>query len=185
MENQDRVLPRLEACDLLYSRQEIEQAMDKMANQLNIDLHDLNPLVLTIMNGGTVFAGNLLPRLTFDLTVDSLGITRYHDTTQGSNIVWKHKPTESMKDRVVLLLDDILDEGITLKYVQDYCMEQGAVVVYVAVLLEKPLNGLKPIEADYIGLTLEEDRYVFGFGLDYEGYLRNADGIYALPLTAG
>ena len=76
------------------------------------------------------------------------------------------------------MVDYILDAGITLAAIYDYCIEQGANSVYTAVLLDKKLSQSKPITADFIGLPVQ-DRYVFGYGMDYKGYWRNADGIYA------
>lgn len=164
--------------ELLYNKTEIETALDAMAAACNQLLADRNPLVLTVMNGGLVTAGQLLTRLTMPLTIDAINASRYQNKTVGSDVEWITKPRTSLKDRTVLLIDDILDAGITLAAIYDYCIEQGASSVYTAVLLDKNLPQSKPITADFIGLSVE-DRYVFGYGMDYKGYWRNADGIYA------
>lgn len=165
--------------DLLYSQQAIEAALDNMAVQINTRLADSNPLVLCVMNGGIVVAGQLLTRLTIPLTVDAINASRYQNQTSGGNTIdWLIKPQTPLQDRTVLIIDDILDVGITLAAITAYCLEQGATAVYSAVLLDKILPQSKPIQADFVGLTVA-NRYLFGYGMDYKGYLRNAAGIYA------
>jgi len=164
--------------DLLYSEQQVETAIDKMAQEINTLLADRNPLLLCVMNGGIVIAGKLLTRLKIPLTIDAINASRYQNQTSGGNIEWVFKPGTPLKDRTVLIIDDILDEGITLEAIYQYCLEQGATSVYSAVLVDKILDHKKPITADFIGLEVE-DRYLFGYGMDYKGYLRNAAGIYA------
>ena len=167
-----------ETADLLYSEQQVEAALDKMAEQINELLADLNPLILCVINGGIVVAGKLITRLTIPLTLDAINATRYQNNTLGGNVEWLLKPKTPIKNRNLLIIDDILDEGLTLLAIKDYCLEQGAASVYSAVLLDKNLGRVKPVSADFIGLQVE-NRYLFGYGMDYKGYLRNAPGIYA------
>jgi len=167
-----------ETADLLYSEQQVEAALDKMAEQINTALADLNPLILCVINGGIVVAGKLITRLTIPLTLDTINATRYQNKTAGGNVEWLLKPKTPIKDRNLLIIDDILDEGLTLLAIKDYCLEQGAASVYSAVLLDKNLGRVKPVSADFIGLEVE-NCYLFGYGMDYKGYLRNAPGIYA------
>lgn len=167
-----------ETADLLFSEQEVEAALDIMAEKINTVLADLNPLILCVMNGGIVVAGKLITRLTIPLTIDAINASRYQNQTAGGSIEWILKPTTPLKNRNILIIDDILDEGITLAAIHDYCLEEGATAVFSAVLLDKNLGRLKPISADFIGIEVE-NRYLFGYGMDYKGYLRNASGIYA------
>ncbi len=169
--------------DLLYSETEVEAALDKMAQQINHELDGRDPLVLCVMNGGIVIAGKLIPRLRIPLTIDAINASRYQNKTSGSSIEWVLKPGAPLKDRTILIIDDILDEGITLQAIIAYCLEQGASSVYSAVLVDKILDHDKPIKADFVGLKTE-NRYLFGYGMDYKGYLRNAPGIYACKETA-
>ncbi|HEY8037067.1 MAG TPA: hypoxanthine-guanine phosphoribosyltransferase [Methylobacter sp.] len=164
--------------DLLHSEQEVEAAIDKMAQEINLALADRNPLLLCAMNGGVVTFGKLLTRLTIPLTIDAINASRYQNQTSGGSIGWLVKPETPLKDRTVLIVDDILDEGITLQALCEYCREQGAADVYTAVLVDKILDHKKPLAADFVGLNVE-NRYLFGYGMDYKGYLRNAPGIYA------
>ncbi len=164
--------------DLLYSEQDVEAALDKMAEKINLALADSNPLLLCVMNGGVVAFGKLLTRLTIPLTIDAINASRYQNQTSGGTIEWLLKPETPLKDRTVLIVDDILDEGITLQALYEFCREQGAAAIYSAVLVDKILDHEKPLTADFIGLNVE-NRYLFGYGMDYKGYLRNAPGIYA------
>ena len=164
--------------ELLYSEAEVEAALDTMAATINQQLANTNPLVLCVLNGGIITAGKLLTRLTMPLTIDSINASRYQNQTSGGTIEWLLKPKQALQNRIVLIIDDVLDEGITLAAIKAYCYEQGASKVVSAVLIEKLLAHDKPSYADFIGLTVP-NRYIFGYGMDYKGYLRNAPGIFA------
>jgi len=167
--------------DLLYSQAEVDAAISRMAQQISAQLHDANPVVFTVMNGGLVVAGQLLTRLEFPLEASYLHATRYRNTTSGSELEWKVPPMVDFRDRPVLIVDDILDEGHTLAEIIDYCKREGASSVSCAVLVNK-LHDRKArpeLQADFIGLEVE-DRYIFGYGMDYQGYWRNAPGIFAV-----
>lgn len=169
----------LREADLLCSQQQIEAALDRMAVQIKQQLGDRNPLVLCVMTGGIVPAGMLLPRLDFPLTLDYIHATRYGHKTTGGELEWIVKPSQPLKRRVVLLIDDILDEGLTLEAIIHDCQSAGATAVYSAVLVEKIRTRPTAIKAEFVGVEVE-DRYLFGYGMDYKGYLRNAAGIYAV-----
>ena len=163
---------------LLYSEKEVEAAIKHMADKISLLLADSNPLLLCVMNGGLITTGRLMTHLNFPLTLDAINASRYRNQTSGGEIKWLSKPTSSLKGRTVLLVDDILDEGFTLEALYDYCQKQGAGSIYSAVLINKKLKKKKPIMADFVALETE-DAYLFGYGMDYKGYLRNAAGIYA------
>src|SRR3569623_247551 len=103
----------LARAERLYYKQDIEAAYDRMAAAITARLADCNPLVLSVMVGGLIPSGQLLPRLEFPLQMDYLHATRYHGGTQGGDLHLIVRPSYSLKDRVVLLIDDILDEGVT------------------------------------------------------------------------
>jgi len=165
--------------DCLFSHAQVQSALDSMAESITSDLADSNPLMLCIMNGGVIAAGHLATRLGIIMEMDYLQATRYCNTTEGHELKWLHKPHISLFQRTVLLVDDILDEGITLNAVAEYCFQEGASTVKSAVLVKKKHQRNIGFEADYVGLEVE-DRYVFGYGMDYKGYLRNAAGIFAV-----
>lgn len=163
----------------IYTQEDIERALEKMAASINIKLADKNPVIICVMIGGLVPVGNLLLKLNFPLEIDYVHATRYRGALSGGEIHWKARPKIDLKDRVVLVVDDILDGGITLQAIIDEFLEIGAAEVYSAVLIDKyqkrVAGGLK--RADFVGLQVE-DHYVFGFGMDYKEYLRNIPGIY-------
>jgi hypoxanthine phosphoribosyltransferase len=165
----------------LYSRAQVDAALDKMAKEIHAKLEDSNPVLLCVMVGALIPAGHLLTRLDFPLELDYVHATRYQSGLRGGEIHWRAEPKTQLKDRTVLILDDILDGGVTLSAVVEYCHDQGAKEIYTAVLVDKQrtreAGGLA--KADFTGLVVE-DRYVFGYGLDYKEYLRNASGIYAV-----
>lgn len=164
----------------LYGEAEVEAALDKMAEQIVAKLHASNPILLCIMNGGLIVTGKLATRLNFPLQIDYLHATRYREKTSGQDLQWRNYPSQSLAGRVVLLVDDILDEGTTLAKVIDYCRLQGAKSVFTAVLLDKQHDRKSSsLSADFLGLQVE-DYYLYGYGLDYKGYLRNAPGIFAI-----
>lgn len=168
--------------DCLYDAAAIEAVLDNMARDIAADLQDKNPLLVCLMNGGLMVAGRLMAKLDFVLQIDFIHASRYREQTQGGAVLdWLVKPHQQLQGRHVLLVDDILDEGQTLYEVKQYCLQQGAAGVLTAVLADKKHDRRKPagFVADYTGLSVE-DRYVFGCGMDYKGYLRNVDGIYAV-----
>jgi hypoxanthine phosphoribosyltransferase len=165
--------------DCIASAAEVTAAIDRVAAAICAELADANPLLLPVMGGAVVFAGRLLPRLSFPLEFDYLHVTRYRDQTHGGAIEWKVLPGKSVAGRTLLVVDDILDEGETLAATRDKLLELGAARVLTAVLTDKD-NGLtKPLRADYVGLVVP-DRFVFGCGMDVYGWWRNLPEIRAL-----
>ena len=167
--------------DLLKSKDEIEVALDQMAGDITERLSTSMPVVYSIMNGGLIFAGQLLPLLKFPLEVGYMHATRYRGETEGqSELQWQALPSCPMDGRTVLILDDIFDEGNTLAEVVEACKAQGAKEVVTAVMINKVHERKNTnLEVDFYGLDVE-DRFLFGFGMDYRGYWRNAEGIYAV-----
>lgn len=164
---------------LVYPKDAVGAAITRLAGEIAFKLQDTSPLVLTVMNGGLYFAGQLLPQLGFPLETDYLQASRYNGETVGQDVKWGRAPTDKVNGRIVLLLDDILDEGHTLVAIREKCLALGALEVKVAVLVEKTLDKAKPIKADFIGLQVP-NRYVFGCGMDVYGWWRNLPEIRAL-----
>jgi len=169
----------LAEADLLCSAAEITRTLDRMAGDIARRLEDANPLVMAIMGGAMIFAGRLLSRLEFPLECDYVHATRYGAGTAGGELTWLVAPHISVAGRTVLLLDDILDEGVTLAATKSRLLELGAGECLVAVLSEKDLGREKPIVPDFVGVRLP-NRYVFGCGMDVNGAWRNLPGIYAV-----
>jgi hypoxanthine phosphoribosyltransferase len=169
----------LESAELIVSADVVSEAVRRVAEEISGRLADAHPLVLSVMGGAVVFTGSLLPLLRFPLEFDYLHVTRYGDATSGSELRWIAAPRESIAGRTVLVLDDILDEGITLSAIRQRMLDNGAAACFTAVFADKEIGRLKPISADFVGLRLP-NRYVFGFGMDVRGAWRNLPEIYAL-----
>lgn len=164
----------------LYSLNELDRALQTIADGINSHYSDQILTVMNVLQGGTVTTANLLLKLRSYVVLDSIYVTRYKNQTQGYELEWKQYPSTHIKDQIVVLVDDIFDEGVTLFEVKKYCLEQGAKEVKTVVLLNKEHNRkVHDFSPDYIGLSIP-DSYVFGYGLDYEGLHRNAPGIFCL-----
>jgi len=176
-ENMDDVLARSE---MIHSARAVQIALDGMARNIDERMARSAPVLLAVMTGGMVPAVWLSSRLHFPHQMDYVHATRYVGGTRGGQLAWRARPGADLAGRAVLIVDDILDEGITLRAIVDYCQEAGAREVKVAVLVQKRhdrnLTGLVP---DFKGLDVP-DRYVFGCGMDYREYFRNLPAIYAL-----
>jgi len=173
----------LDEADCIYSDAEVQQAIARTGEEITAELAGKDPLVFCVMTGGIVPAGHLLPRLNFPLQVDYIHATRYQGGTKGGRLTWLVRPTISMRGRTVLVIDDIYDEGVTLSEIIEYCSAEGAQSIYTAVLINKLHDRKCGDKPDFISLETE-DRYLFGYGMDYHGYLRNAPGIYAIKGNA-
>jgi hypoxanthine phosphoribosyltransferase len=173
----------LAQADLLVDRPTIDAAIGRVADELARDYAGELPVYLTIMHGALPFSGQLALELGArgqDVQFDYLHATRYRGESSGGELVWKHRPATALFGRRVILVDDILDEGYTLQGVRQWCLEQGATDVRLAVLTVKKHDRCVPgITADYIGVEVP-DRYVFGFGMDVKEQLRAIPAIYAM-----
>jgi len=169
----------LERAELIHSTEAVEMAIVRLSHEITAALEDASPIVMCVMGGGIVFAGQLLTQLNFPLEVDYVHASRYENNTVGKTLTWQALPKLSLMNRTVLLVDDILDEGITLLAIKDKCLELGAKKVLSAVLVEKKLSHIKPIVADFVGLEVP-NAYVFGYGMDAYGWWRNLPAIYSL-----
>ncbi len=169
----------LQDAEMIRSADEVQAAVRRVAVAINSALADQHPLVLSVMGGAVVFTGQLLPLLDFPLDFDYLHVSRYGNEQQGGELNWKVAPRENVRGRVVLVVDDILDEGETLYAIRQRVMELGASKFYSAVFTDKENGKDKPIRADFVGMALP-DRFVFGFGMDIHGAWRNLPAIYAV-----
>ena len=179
--NLEHIQQIMDEADVLFTEAQVEAAIDRVAVQMNEQLNETNPIVFCVMNGGLIFSGKLLTKLTFPLEQSYLHASRYRNETSGGELFWKAKPEVSLMDRNVLIVDDILDEGHTLSAIIEFCQRAGASSVRTVVLMDKQHDRkARPgLAADFFGLHCE-DRYIFGYGMDYKGYWRNAAGIYAV-----
>lgn len=172
----------LAEAEQVCSAEAIQVAIDRLAGEITAQLADSYPLVLTVMRGALVFAGQLLPRLDFPLESDYLHATRYGPDCTGGELCWAIEPRQSLAGRTVLVLDDVLDEGLTLAAIREKLLGQGAAACWLAVLAEKDTGRPKPVSADFTGVRLP-NRFLFGCGMDVRGAWRNLPAIYAIRDT--
>ena len=166
--------------ECLYSLETIESALDVMNEAIHAEFAQKQPIILGVMRGALPMMGYLLPRFRFYAEVDYVHASRYQKQLNTTELQWIHEPHVSLHGRHVLLLDDILDKGLTLKAIKEKCLALGAVDVKIAVLCQKMIDDFTPaIAADFIALTVP-DAYVFGYGMDCDNGWRNAPGIFAV-----
>jgi hypoxanthine phosphoribosyltransferase len=168
----------LHNANLIYTESQVQSALHQVAENINAKLANEHPLVLSVMGGAIVFTGQLLPLLNFPLDFDYVHVSRYGDGLQSGAIHWKVEPRDNVRGRIVLVLDDILDEGHTMSALRERVLELGARKFYSAVFTNKKHDKIKPIQADFVGLEVP-DRFVFGYGMDIKGAWRNLPAIYA------
>ena len=179
MLSQHEARDALNNAEVIFSEQQVQVAVLRIAKEINAVMADMHPLVLSVMGGAVVFTGQLLPLLNFPLDFDYVHVSRYGNSQQGGEIKWKVAPQENVRGRVVLVVDDILDEGETLNAVRQRVMALGAAQFYSAIFADKIIGKTKPIKADFVGLEVP-DRFVFGYGMDIHGAWRNLPAIHAV-----
>lgn len=169
----------LARADLVHDRATLVAAIDRIGAQIDAELAGAPAVFLTVMQGALPFAGQLATTIHAPLTFDYAHATRYRGATSGGALMWIKQPAVPLAGRTVLLVDDILDEGHTLAAIRDFCLEQGAARVLLAVLCEKRHGRGAGLRADFVGVEVP-DRYVFGYGMDYHEQGRNLAAIYAV-----
>lgn len=176
------VLAARRRADEVFSAQSVRRAVDQLAVRMTLNLAERNPLLISVLEGGLPFTGALLQRLDFPLQTGHVHVGRYGDATEGGQLRWHAQPDFSVRDRCVVFVDDILDQGITLAHLRDWAIGEGAQEVLIAVLVDKQITTVqqRPVSADYVALHAP-DRFLFGCGMDFKGYWRNLPAIYALP----
>ena len=180
--NREEAAALLAQADVVCTAEEVRMALLRLAREITARLKDEFPMVLSVMGGAVIFTGQLLPLLAFPLEFGAIEVTRYGKGTTGRGIEWRLGPRDEVRGRTVLVIDDILDEGVTLAAVRDRLLAMGAKRVLCAVFADKEIGRDKPIAADFVGVRVP-DRYVFGFGMDAYGLWRNLPAIHALKAT--
>lgn len=177
-----KALDILDKSEQIYSPEQIQEAIARLASELNRDFESyrqIPPLVLSVMGGAVVFTGQLLPHLTFPLEFDFLHVSRYGNEEHGGEFIWKVIPRQNVINRLVIVLDDILDEGQTLLHIREKLLDMGAAKVILVAFAEKNTGATKPVKADYVGLSVP-NQFVIGFGMDTGGLWRNLPDIRVL-----
>lgn len=176
--NLEKALTIHQDADVLFDQPSVEVAIADLALTVEEQCKDDFPLVLCVMNGGLYLTGQLLRHWEFPLTVDYVHATRYRLATLGKDVLWKAYPQNEIKDRNVIIVDDIFDQGYTLEEIKTYCMKQGAKSITSVFLIRKSHERKKAnIQPDYVGLECG-DCYVYGVGMDLNSHFRNLSSIY-------
>jgi hypoxanthine phosphoribosyltransferase len=175
----DTIQALIRKSSVIYSEIEIKTVIKNIADQVNQTIKTEDLYVLCVMNGALIFAGQLLPRLEKNIQYSYIHATRYAASLTGGPIHWLVKPPIDIEGKTVLILDDILDEGITLREIAATCLAMKAKAIYTAVLFDKEITKEKSYFPNFIGLKVP-NRFVFGYGLDCKGLGRNLPHLYAL-----
>jgi hypoxanthine phosphoribosyltransferase len=169
----------LSRADLVHEGPVLRAAIQRIGGEIDALLAGAPAVFLTVMQGALAFAGPLATSIRAPLSFDYVHATRYRGATSGGELLWIKQPAISLAGATVLLVDDILDEGHTLKAIRDFCLEQGAARVLLVVLCEKRHGRGAGLKADFVGVEVP-DRYVFGFGMDYHEQGRNLSAVFAV-----
>ena len=165
---------------VLFSAKEIDSRVREIGNDISTDFRGKNPLIIGILNGSFVFVADLVRQINGRCQVDFVAVSSYGSGTESTGRVKIIKDLSiSVKDRDIILVDDILDSGNTLYYLCQVLKERGPASISFAVLLDKPSRRVKPITANYTGFEIP-DEFVVGYGLDYDDKYRNLDFIGVL-----
>jgi hypoxanthine phosphoribosyltransferase len=164
----------------LYTASEVQQAIAAMAREITARLSERDPIVVAVMQGGAFTAVELCKHFDFAYRFDYLHATRYGAELAGGALGWRVRPNTELAGGTVLLVDDVLDRGMTLAAAQRELTRGGVSALYTAVLVAKdvPRRGAPPT-VDFVGLHIG-DCYVFGAGMDYKGYWRGLPGLYGV-----
>ncbi|MEJ8566619.1 hypoxanthine-guanine phosphoribosyltransferase [Elongatibacter sediminis] len=170
----------LEQSDLIAGRDEIGQALDRMAVEINAHYGDSDIILLAVMTGAILPATWIATRLNMPLRMDFVHATRYSGQTQGGELDFRVPPRLNLQDQHVLVVDDIYDVGLTLELIERYCLARGARSVNSAVLVRKQHGRETAGELPrFIGMDVD-DRYVFGCGMDVHEHWRHLTELRAL-----
>jgi hypoxanthine phosphoribosyltransferase len=164
----------------VFTARDVARALDRMARELAPRLEHTNPVVLAVMVGGAFAALELSKRFDFPHEFDYVHVTRYRGAVRGGALEWRVRPSRALAGRTVLVVDDILDHGTTLRALEVELRRVGVAARLTAVLVVKRLSRRRRPQVDAVGLEVD-DVYVFGSGMDYRGYWRERSGIYAAP----
>jgi hypoxanthine phosphoribosyltransferase len=166
--------------NILFSRDEIEATVRRLATEISRDYRDRFPLLIGILRGSFVFMADLIRQLDFPLEVDFIGAASYGCSTRSSGQVkLNHRLQSEVRGREVLLVEDIVDTGLTTACLLDHLRRKKPASLKLCALTDKPSRRKVPVTIDYLGFTVP-DRFLVGYGLDLGQKFRNLPDICAL-----
>ena len=157
----------------------ITLTINDIANRMNSELKNENPLFISILNGSFMFAADLMKRITFPCEISFVKIASYHGTTSSDEMLELIGLKENLKGRTVVIIEDIVDSGKTMSKVLEMLQNRGAGKILISTLLLKPDALRYNIKPDSVAMTIPND-FIVGYGLDYNGYGRNLPDIYTV-----
>lgn len=170
----------LNEVDILYSEEEIQKKVNQLGQQLTSDYKDEDLLVIGILKGAFIFMADLVRQIDTPLQLDFMSVSSYGSSTVSSGEVRIMKDLDySIEGKSVLIVEDIVDTGLTLNYICEILKKRGPKSVKICCLLDKPSRRRSPIKPDYVGYSIP-DEFVVGYGLDYAGHYRGYPAICIL-----
>lgn len=164
---------------VFLSSKEINQAVEKVANQMNTDFEGKSPLFLIVLNGAFMFASDLMKKITIGCELSFVKVSSYEGMSSTTNLKQLIGLVEDVKDRTIVIIEDIIDTGITMEGILNYLKPMQPREIKIATLLYKPDAFTKTYKIDYVG-TEVPNKFLVGYGLDYDGEGRNLQDIYML-----
>jgi hypoxanthine phosphoribosyltransferase len=162
---------------ILITREEIEQTVVRLAHEVESDYQGKHPLLVGVLKGSFVFMADLIRHLDVPLELDFVRVCSYGDGQESSGIVrLVQSLSMPVKGRDVLVIEDIVDTGITISFVLEYLREQKPASLKLCALTDKPSRRRVPVAIDYVGLTVP-DAFIVGYGLDCDERFRNLPDI--------
>lgn len=158
---------------VLYSEEEINRRMNELAKQLTAEYKEQRPLIISVMTGAVLFTVDMIKRMDIMAKLDFIDVSSYYGGTSSTGEVKLVQDLKSdIRGRSILIMEDIVDTGHTLKFLIDLLKERGAKSVKICTLLDKPEGRQVEVKADYVGFNVPNE-FLVGYGLDYKGYYRN------------
>lgn len=157
---------------VLYTQSQVSHRLDELAAELTTKYRGQQPVIVSVMTGALVFTGEMIERLNFKLNLDYVDVSSYADGTQSGQVQLVQDLSTDIKGRPVIIMEDIIDTGHTLKFLKDLLKDRGAKSIEICALLDKPDRREADVEGDYIGFKVPNE-FIVGYGLDYSGLYRN------------
>jgi hypoxanthine phosphoribosyltransferase len=169
---------------VLITQEQISRRVAEMGQEITRDFEGQSVVLVGVLKGATIFLAELARSIKLDATFDFYGVSSYADRTQHSGEVRLTKDVDtSLENKNIILVEDILDTGLTLNYLRNVVLQHQPRSLKIAALLDKPARRIQPIDADYLGFTIPNE-FVVGYGLDYAEHYRNLPDICILPPEA-
>jgi hypoxanthine phosphoribosyltransferase len=165
--------------ELFIPFEKIMEAIDKLAEKMNKELAESDPIFLVVLNGSFMFSADLLKKINFDCQVSFVKLASYEGTHSSYNVKKLIGLNEEIKGRSIVVLEDIIDTGLTMEKLFEELNQCEPKEILIATLLFKPNAIIKDIDIDYVGIEIPND-FIVGYGLDYDGYGRNLKDIYKI-----